>query len=167
MLLLGHVGFLIVVHCFIGLGIVLFIKFLLLLLLDFLLNLVLVLRRTLASSDQVVNRVCHPCRAGRVAEVLAELLLVCENGFSGKEIPEGKAGAFLDALVAAVEDEESGKKVLDNFYGSRAVRNLVVVSGSEGKSVFAKKLHPLVKKKAKKWKGSHAEKIVRAYDKIK
>jgi len=110
-----------------------------------------------------VEMLCSP----HGSEVLAELLLVCENGFSGKEIPEGKAGAFLDALVAAVEDEESGKKVLDNFYGSRAVRNLVVVSGSEGKSVFAKKLHPLVKKKAKKWKGSHAEKIVRAYDKIK
>ena len=42
---------------------------------------------------------------------------------------------------------------------------MVVVSGSEGKSVLLS--FTLVKKKAKKCKGSHAEKIVRAYDKIK
>ena len=98
--------------------------------------------------------------------VLTEVLLACESGTLSERVPEEKKEAYLESLVGLVGVEQEGGSVLDDFYGSRTLQNLVVVSCSEGKSVFAKKFWTEVaESKCAEWKGTHAEKILRAYSK--
>ncbi|QDZ19105.1 Pumilio-like protein [Chloropicon primus] len=99
------------------------------------------------------------------SEVLTELVLVCENGISGKKIPEDKVTGFFDSLTAAVAYEE-GDSVLQDFYATRMLAQIVHASHSDGKKVFAKKLwKDVAKDKKRAWKDTHAEKILRAFGK--
>ncbi len=118
------------------------------------------------------------------SEVLTETVLACENGVFEGKVSEEDVEALFDGVVKIVSDasalleSESCKKkpkkkaagagaaeesesVLENFYGSRTLKTLVLASCSEGKAVVAKKLWTEVD--GSKWVGTQAEKILRGY----
>ena len=123
---------------------------------------------TKVCKDEAEAMLCSP----HASDILTEVALLFESGAWDDAVGADAIRAVPEAVAALVREAASKESfegtVLDNFYGTRALRDLVGASCEQGTGAFASMLWDDGLdggSLGKKLENTHAEKLVRALDK--